>query len=133
MLALSMSSHHGGDIPHVWHDYRHLHHGGDHAPHESPGDAAWGTGSYILYSFARRPLHHHGRTPVRHAVHPGPISNIGVAPDRPVVFRPMFAKAIIHAAIAWLLCAPLVFAVFYGVLSFIFKLAHNRIQRNTVC
>ncbi len=45
----------------------------------------------------------------------------------------MFAKAIIHAAIAWLLCAPLVFAVFYGVLSFIFKLAHNRIQRNTVC
>jgi uncharacterized protein (DUF2062 family) len=41
----------------------------------------------------------------------------------------LFSKMIIHASLAWALCAPLAFSVIYAVLYPLFRLLHNRILR----
>jgi uncharacterized protein (DUF2062 family) len=38
----------------------------------------------------------------------------------------LFSKMILHAAIAWMICAPFAFAVIYIVLKTFFKLLHDR-------
>jgi hypothetical protein len=38
----------------------------------------------------------------------------------------LFSKMILHAAIAWMICAPIAFAVIYMVLKTLFKFLHAR-------
>jgi len=43
----------------------------------------------------------------------------------------LFSKALVHATIAWFLCAPFVFTGFYMALLFVFRQLHSRMQRGT--